>query len=323
MVGVEGADELRTQALLEQQHDVPAPRGGERPNGAGGGTRGEGDRGRSRLGEQRLEPPVVRAGVAGGVETVVGGVEAEQGFAESVGAVRGQLADEAVGRMLDQRPRRERDGEQGQQAGMGEQHRDPGQERRRDLRGAPEPVPQRKEQARHDRRQRDEDLSRRVALPDIGHDFGRVEQVVDGNEVEPAVELLEEEPLGRSDEERPEEDAGQAGSERHPLPPRLPPAFGEEGEIEHQGQDAPGCDPEIEQGAGGEDADQDGDRMRDLAAPGEDERHPGQRAQHDQDEPESEGQPEAGEHSGQDGSGQRSEAEVAGEGINSDYGRGQ
>jgi hypothetical protein len=144
-----------------------------------------------------------------------------------------------------------------------------------------------------ERRDGDEDLPRRIALPDIGDDFGRVEQVVDGDEVEPAVELLEEEPLRGGGEQRTEE--GAARPLRAPLlPAGLPPALGKQREIDHPRQDAPGGDPEIENAAGGEDAQPLASGSAGLGSAGDDQGEPGEAAQHDQKERESEGQSKPG-----------------------------
>jgi hypothetical protein len=238
--------------------------------------------------------------VAGGVESVVGRVETEQGLAEGVGAVRGQLADDAIGGVLDERPRRAADGQQREQTGVSEQHREAARQGRGPLPGGEEAPAKCEEERRDDRRQGDEDLAGRIALPDIGDHFGRIEEVVDGDEVETAVELLEEEPLRCGDEKAPVQSRDEAERERRLLPSSLPPALGQEREVEHQGQDAPGGDPEVEHGAGGEDARQGRDRMRHLAASGQHQGQPRQRAEDQEEEPETEGEPESGAQDGAD-----------------------
>ncbi len=271
-----------------------APLGRERPDGAGGRARGEDDRSRGRFAEQGLEPVPGLVLVARGVKARERGVESDQGFAEGIGAVRRQLADEPVGRVLDQRARRDREGEQGEEAGMGAEHRQPAGKRRRAPPGAGERSPQGEEESRHDRRQRDENRACRIALPDVGDDLGRIEQIVDGDEVEAAVELLEEEPLRDATEECAVGRDGEAGRERRLLPSCPPPAFGEEGEVEHPGQHAPRGDPEVEQRSGSEDAYEGGERMRNVVAGREHQRQSGRRRQGEKEEAESEGNAEAG-----------------------------
>ena len=128
--------------------------------------------------------------------------------------------------------------------------------------------------------------------------LGRKEQVVDGDEIEPAVELLEEEPLGCRGEEGPIDRERESDSKRRPLPARLPPAFRQQGEIEHQRENAPGGDPEVEHRAGGETVRQRSHRVRQFATPGDGESRAGQRAQCDEKQAEAPCQPETGAEEG-------------------------
>ena len=170
---------------------------------------------------------------------------------------------------------------------MGEEHRE-ALATGRALPGARQWPAQREAPARDQRRQGGEDLPGRIALPDVGDHLGRIDQVVDGDEIEPAVELLEEEPLRRGAEQRAEKSDHEACGERPLLPARLPPALGEQRKIEHPRQDTPGGDPEIEHSTGGEDPSESGDRVRALPAPGEDERESGRAAEGEKEEAERE-----------------------------------
>ncbi len=230
------ADELRSQALLEHDDDVQGARGRRVVDAAQRRGRSERARGGPRLGEQPPQPGEDLALGQRRVEPLEARVAAAQGGAEGVDAVARHLVEDAVGRDL-------APGGRDHPGAAGEAERQRGRDR-----GAPRhgrgrrrrrETAQREDHRRRHRREPGQDPARRVALPDVGEDLGRVDEIVHRHEVEPAAELREEEPLGGRHEEQPVDERPDAAPQHRLLQARAVPALRHDHEIERQGQDQP------------------------------------------------------------------------------------
>ena len=200
-LGVKRSDELRPEALLQDDHDVGPSRLRERADVPESGTGSEGRGVRRALGEQPVKAAEVGVRAVRSVQTFVRCVLAHQRQPERAVSVARELVYDAVGR----NPREvagQSEGEKRENRGVGE--------------GKGEAVPAgclyaprwAKESSKNDEGDGGDDTDAAedetgvVALPDVTDDLRREEQVVHCDEVEPPVELLEEEELRGGDEER-------------------------------------------------------------------------------------------------------------------------
>jgi hypothetical protein len=241
-LGVERPDELRAEALLQDEHDVGPPALPQRADVPEGGTRRERGEIRRALGEQPVQAPEVRLRAVRPVETLVGRVLASQRQPEGAVSVARELVHHAVG------------GNPGEVAGDREGQQ---RENRRVDGGKGDPTspevpsalrrskesPKHQETGGGDEADAGEDETGVVALPDVAGDLRREEEVVHRDEVETPVELLEEEKLRGRDEERETERRRQAQGERCAHAPLLEPPPRHDREEENEGRREPeGCE---------------------------------------------------------------------------------
>lgn len=212
---MQGADEFGAEALLQHHHHVEAPPRSERPDVAQGRARHERSGHRGRLGEQAVQAAEHRGAVPRSVQAGIRGVAPEEGAPERGVAVRGDLVEGAI--LGDVRQRRGDPERQGQEDSGKKQHggaalagcqRTPPRWTQR--------LPEEEGYPRGHRGEQPEDVSGGIALPDVLHHLGGIHEVVDGHEVEPSIELQEEEDLDHGDEE--DAEGGQAEERRHDRP---------------------------------------------------------------------------------------------------------